>query len=66
MLTFSYSLAQKLWGLVLNLIGWFVHSVECPNDSTTNCNLHQFVNPTGNKSFKITLSYSLGQMEYTK
>ena len=34
MITFSYRLAQQLWGLLLNL-DMFVCSVECPNVSTT-------------------------------
>ena len=37
-ITFSYSLAEQPWGLLLNL-DCLVGLVECPNVSTTNCNL---------------------------
>ena len=35
-LTFSYSNAQQPRGVLLNF-DWFVHLVECPKVSTTNC-----------------------------
>ena len=38
---FSYSLAQQPWGLLLNF-EWLVYLVECPNDSTPNCNLKKW------------------------
>ena len=37
-LTFSYSLAKQLWGLLIDF-DWLVYKVECPNVSITNCNL---------------------------
>ena len=37
-LTFSYRLAQQIWGLLMNF-DWLVHKAECPNVSTTNCNM---------------------------
>ena len=40
MITFSYSLALQLWGLLLKF-DWLVHQVECPNVSTTNYKLQK-------------------------
>ena len=37
-ITFSYSMAQQLWELLLNL-NWLVQFVKCPNVSNTNFNL---------------------------
>ena len=37
-ISFSYSLAQQPWGLLFDF-DWLGHLVECPNVSTTNCNL---------------------------
>ena len=36
-ITFSFLLAQQLWGLFLNF-DWLVHLVECPKVWTTTCN----------------------------
>ena len=37
--TKSYiNVLQQTWGLLLNF-NWLVHLVECPNVSSTNCNL---------------------------
>ena len=40
MITFSYQLPQQLWDILFNF-GCLVHLVECPNISTTNCNLQK-------------------------
>ena len=37
-ITFSYSLAQQFWGLLVNF-DWLVYKVKCPYISTPNCNL---------------------------
>ena len=39
-LTFSYLLAYQPWGLLLNF-DWLVHLVDCPNVTTTICNLQK-------------------------
>ncbi len=36
-ITFSYSLPQQLWELLLNFF-WMVHLTKCPNVLTTNIN----------------------------
>ena len=38
--TFSYSLDYHQWIFLINF-DWLVHLVECPNVSTTNCNLEK-------------------------
>ena len=37
---FSCSLASGLWGLLLDF-DWLVYEVECPNVSTTDCDLQE-------------------------
>ena len=39
-ISFSYSLAQQRWGLLLNF-DWLPLYVQCPNVLTTNCNLQK-------------------------
>ena len=39
-IAFSYSLAEQLWGLLINY-GWLVHKVEYLKRFTTNCNLQK-------------------------
>ena len=41
MITFSNSLAQQPWGLLLNF-DWLVYLAKCPNDSTPNFNLQKW------------------------
>ena len=60
---FSFSLAQQLWGLLLNF-DWLVHQVECTNVSTFNCKVHYVYHHWGCTLINRTLSYHSRSLVY--